>query len=271
METISAESMKAAYEKRQEEAAKGVWDGIDDAFRQVRDLVEGEAALIDAETYRQMRGIAATVRSRVSLVKASQPWAFFALRGMDSRTPQWLMVTASGQCTSDLPEICRRLRLYLAGAESLDRQPGHDKKLGEFADRLEAHMREMLPNRKLAALDLLDQLLPAYCDLPRHGETADLRQAAEALRDLLDGDTPDMAVDIETLAQAALDVFMPILAEKRRTRPKRNRTMVGLRDLRPDLLATPLAAQHIERIMSRVGCIDRLDRRCAAVILGLAD
>ena len=61
------------------EAEPQQWDGIDDAFQSVRAIVSGDEALVDEQTYEHYRRVTARVLSRVSLVRAKSPWAFFCL------------------------------------------------------------------------------------------------------------------------------------------------------------------------------------------------
>lgn len=64
------------------------WDGIDDAFSPVRDLVAGPNAVISAEIYERFRVVTEKVMSRVSLVSAATPWAFFCLRAGSLGAPR---------------------------------------------------------------------------------------------------------------------------------------------------------------------------------------
>jgi hypothetical protein len=75
---IRAADLAREYDER---GADADWDGVQDAFAPVRELVKGDTALVSEATYRHYRHVTAHVLSRVSLVKAEQPWAFFCVRG----------------------------------------------------------------------------------------------------------------------------------------------------------------------------------------------
>ena len=73
-----------------ESVERSDWDGIEDAFAPIRRLVSGEASLVDKKTYATYRDVGARVVSRVSLVRAEEPWTFFCLSGGSIGAPRWV-------------------------------------------------------------------------------------------------------------------------------------------------------------------------------------
>ncbi|MBC3475624.1 hypothetical protein [Pseudomonas taiwanensis] len=68
------------------------WDGIEDAFAPVRNLVSGPSALISPDLYEQYRNETSKVLSRVSVVGAAEPWVFLCLAGERARAPRWILI-----------------------------------------------------------------------------------------------------------------------------------------------------------------------------------
>ncbi|GAA4334388.1 SNF2-related protein [Flaviaesturariibacter amylovorans] len=69
------------------------WDGVNDAFSDVRRLVSGPNSLIDGGQYDELKNSQASVRCKVSFVGARSSWCFIALRGRKERVNRWLLST----------------------------------------------------------------------------------------------------------------------------------------------------------------------------------
>ncbi|PSM48492.1 helicase [Chroococcidiopsis sp. CCALA 051] len=71
-------------------AANEQWDGLQDAFTPVRNLVSGAQALISQAVYEEILGSKARVVSSVSVVEAKYAWSFFCLAGGKWGAPRWV-------------------------------------------------------------------------------------------------------------------------------------------------------------------------------------
>lgn len=92
------------------ETKAGEWDGIEDAFSPVRGLISGNQPLIPIAIYHDYEGIKARVMSRVSLVSAKKPWAFFCTTDA-SGVPKWILLKDRwADPETDLKGICDALR-----------------------------------------------------------------------------------------------------------------------------------------------------------------
>ncbi len=126
---VVAEEMIASLDEAEKSAP---WDGIQDAFAPVRELVEGERTLVPKAIYQHYREVKEKVLSRVGLVRAAAPWAFFCIAGTSIGAPKWIFLSGlPGAPLTDLIQISEHLRERLgAGVESLKMTPS----AGDFAD-----------------------------------------------------------------------------------------------------------------------------------------
>src|SRR5690606_35958017 len=100
------------------------WSGLEDAFAQVRSLVEGAAPLVPPHVYETMRCTEQRVQSSVSVVDAPQEWIFLAIEGGPEGAPRWIYFEeTSRRPVTDLDLVSRKLRGHLeagAGDRPLD-------------------------------------------------------------------------------------------------------------------------------------------------------
>lgn len=263
-ETIGADELIATYERRLSEAA--TWDGLHDAFQPVRDLVHGPQALVPEATYDAMRGARATVMSEVSLVRATKPWAFFAVRGSETRAPRWVLVEADGEPTTELAAVCAELRQRLDGAEQLTWSDGAAAWVERLLLRLRSAERDGLPNRRRHALDLMAKTLAAY--ERDAAEPERLAVVRELQRALADPKPHEPGVDLYELAQAWLDVVRPVflrVQDRRRRHPLRLKS----RALVDELKRSPLSTDDLRAVANRIEGVDPLERRVAACVVGV--
>lgn len=253
------------YEERQKEIEDRGF--LQDAFLPVRNLRD---ALIPEDVYEAYKNVRATVQSRVSFVGASEPWAFFALRGTETRAPQWLLINSSDGEERDLRKICDLLMQHLSESEQL---PWNAAGLERMLNRLVLAEHRLLPQRRRRALKLLSEALSDW----RKDMTLADSPAAETLRMwLLPFNTQSVSadshrsesVDYYQLAGLFLDVmerYYEKAQERRRRRP------VRLRDLRPYLRAEPLPADVLTGFVAGTQLLPPIERRIAACIVGVPE
>ena len=263
-ETIGAPDLIATYERRQSETA--TWDGLHDAFQPVRNLVRGPSALLAESTYDAIKSSQATVLSEVSLVQASRPWAFFAIRGTETRAPRWVLVEQHGEPITELEGICAELRQRLDGAEQLPWSDGAAAWVERLLLRLRAAERSSLPNRRRHALDLMAKLLAVY---RRETQEAERLAAIEELQAALAPPSPHQAgVDLYELAQAWLDLVRPVFLAVQ-DRQRRHPLRLKSRTLFEELRRAPIPTADLQRMADRIEAVDPLERRVAACIVGV--
>ncbi len=264
-EPLSAQQLIEEYEK----AAAKPWDGINDAFAPVRALVEGEEALVPPEVYERYRRVSERVLSRVSLVRARSPWAFFCLAAGDSGAPRWILFpNYNGEAQTELEAVAEGLRQRLqADTEDLSMDAAAAKTLEVFVQRLSRVERKLLSRKKQRALEelefVLERLLAQAPQLPP-GTDAHLLK----IRSMLRAPSSQRQPDWDAVASRWLDVIRPVWFEKLSDK-KRHKPLL-LKDIRRDLLADPLRlAAQLEQHFRRFPLQTSPEQRIAACIIGI--
>jgi superfamily II DNA or RNA helicase len=264
---VTAEWMIEQYERRKKASVN--WDGIQDAFEPIRRLVYGEDALVDPAVYEEMKDVEASVTSRVSLVGADEPWSFFALRGSKKRAPRWVYLEEGSPVVTDVPEICKRLRHRLAGAENLraDASDAHVRRLQEkFIDRVHRAERAMLPNKRRHALDQMGEVLNFYENWAEEA-TGRAKVCRRLLEHLEASGKGGWRVDLYKMARAWMECIEPRLRKKKED--QRRRQPVRLKDLTEDLKHNELSTEQLCQVADHTELIRPFDQRVAAWILGV--
>lgn len=250
------------------------WDGIKDAFSPVRELVQGSKSIISSEIYTSYRDASAQLLSRVSLVRARKPWAFFCVKGVQGGPPKWvLMIDGVEKPCLSLDEICLRLRALLdGGVEDLPMTHLANESLSKFLVRLRSLEVELLPRRKQRALLQMQTVIGHYRDqaLKQKNPQAALRwnELLGSIKIQAEEELNEQTMNVEILAEQWLNLIRPqwhVLLGRR----KKRRAPLTLKDLNKDLMAAPFDLEVIERIFSDVPSIQPIDRRIAACIVGV--
>ncbi|MEX2499829.1 MAG: SNF2-related protein [Wenzhouxiangellaceae bacterium] len=225
---------------REYQTSAGEWDGIDDAFSPVRRLIEGDRALVEPRYAAAYRDIGGQVLSRVSLVAAERPWAFFCTRD-SSGIPKWIMLENLDAETpappdTDLETICRKLRRRLADTgdcQGITR--GGEKALRRAIDRLSAAERKLVSRRKRRALEEMEIVLQRYLQSASdRGDQAQVDGLWQLL-EMLDADARDLQPDWDEIASRWLDLIRPVWYERLRA-GGRNKPLL-LKDIRAAVIA----------------------------------
>jgi hypothetical protein len=257
---------------REFESTTESWDGIDDAFSPVRALVSGESALIPEQTYSDYIGVKARVTSRVSLVSASRPWAFFCTTDT-SKVPRWIFLKdLTSDPETDLRAISELLRERLGpGVEDLHQiSPAAERVLRDHLDRLAMVERQLLSRRKRRALGEMEIVVEAYRDSAsdRHDQTEVdiLTTLIQVLRSPTEGVQPDW----EELAARWLDLIRPVWYEK--LQESKRRKPLLLKDIRKDVIAAEkiLLPKVISEFTKTFPAQQPADERIVACIIGVA-
>ncbi len=268
-EVISTEAMI----KEAEDVDAEPWDGIQDAFSSVRDLVDGPTRIVPADTYREYREVTERVLARVSCVRSENRWALLCFAGSALGAPRWVLFREQGdRVTAELDSICHELRDRL-GLERNNLEPTERamKWLERAVDRVHTGERDLLPRRKQRALEEMALVLGHYktkCEIRgEHDDVDKLRTILSAMQD----DDPELWIDWDLVAERWLDLIRPVWYERLTGRRKQTRPLL-LRDVRAALKDTrPLELTQVFAAFLPLPTLQPLDERLAACILGIPE
>ena len=253
------------------QAEIGAWDGIQDAFEPVRQLVQGPVALVSPDLYERYRHISARVLSRVSVVRSKAPWAFFCLTGGSFGAPRWILLTSlKGKPITELGAVCGALREHLT--EETDNLSFDERSalvLTEFLNRLDEAERSLLPRRKQRALEEMRIIVEK---LAEDAGAASKQQDVDHLvniMEMFDRKLPSYQPDWDEVAGRWLDVIRPVWFEMLTGR-KRSRPLL-LKDIRNELLARgPWLTDQILHRFREFPVLPGPEERVKACIVGVS-
>ena len=246
------------------------WDGIDDAFGPVRTLVSGKNTLVPANVYEHYRKVQQRVLSRVSLVRARSPWAFFCLSAGSFGAPRWIFVPGlNGEPITDLSSVAAALRAHLTTeTESLKLDESSAHTLNRLVQRLSVVERKLLSRKKQRALEELELIVGKLLEYASKKQRQTQLDHLHELRKMLRNPPPDKQPDWDAVAAKWLDVIRPTWFEKlstARTKP------LLLKDIRKDLLADPdKLITSVEQHFARFPILQNPEERIKACIIGVA-
>jgi len=257
-------------EELEREGQEHGWDGLEDAFTPVRNLVEGQAAMVPPATYAHYRTVTARVLSRVSLVRTHAEWAFFCLRGSAQGAPKWIAFPAPTQApVTELGEVCGLLRERLGpDAVSGDADARAMGVLAHFLGRLQDAEKLLLPRRKQRALVEMGYVLGQYRLDASRRKDPDAFDFLDRLLTMIEKPEPDQLPDWDDVAERWLDLIRPVWFELL-SRRGRHRPLL-LEDLRTSLLGPGrLGLEAIQAAFDALRAGTPLDERVAACVIGV--
>lgn len=266
---VTARAMIAEAENADAEP----WDGIQDAFAPVRDLVDGPARIVPAETYRHYRDVTERVLARVSCVRSDDRWALLCFSGTAMGAPRWVLCREDQEeVAADLEEICRELRARLGpSVKNLEANEAAIEWLETAVERVHRSERSLLPRRKQRALVELEKVLGHY---KLECEKSGAHEDAEQLRSILSAlsaEKPDFWVNWDLVAERWLDLIRPVWYEALSGKRKQSRPLL-LRDVRELLMhRKPVPLDEVVRAFLPLPVLPPLDERLAACILGVKE
>lgn len=248
------------------------WEAMGDAFAPVRGLIEGDDALIPADTYEDIRASRVQVVSSVSVVDARTPWTFLAVAGTEWGAPRWVYLDKTTETPIvDLQSVTERLRANLSEATTnleLDEPAG--RQLNDAVEQLQRSEHLLLPRKKQRALEQMRRVLRRYRKDARNDGDAERIFFVDDLLRLLEGTVDDQGVDLRALADCWLSVIAPYwrqrLAQPRRTRPLRirelDKTLMSKEQSIPtEMLRTAFESTNLT--------VKPVERRIVAAIVGV--
>jgi hypothetical protein len=263
---VSADQIIQEFAEQQD---REPWDGLRDVFGPVRDLVSGPDALVPDAVYEHYRNVTTRVLSRVSIVKADEPWALVCFTGSRLGAPRWIFVRDdSSKVITNLTDVTAELRKRL-GPDTVD---GKLSDAGmSWLHRVLTIAQEqeisLLPRRKQKALEEMQIVLKSYRVGPFN--SMELETRLENLLQVLQQEIAHECFDWDAIAEGWLDLIRPVWYERLVKGRKRNRPLL-LKDIRADLLGPKrLPLKQILDQFESIPTLPPLDERVAACILGL--
>lgn len=263
------EMIKAINENKDQEY---LWAGVKDAFTSVHDLYEGEDTLIDLKTYEAWKDVDASVKVKLSIGHSERPWIFLAVKGTKAISPRWYFVNAEKKISVELGEVCQQLRQYIDGTKHWEMKWSESvqNELDHYIKLLLDNEINILPSKRKRAIEVAKFILEkqfklAEKDLPRRKL---IRQVLEMFEPRIVNE--EYNIDYYHFSQQWLDIFTPILAEKKRAQKKKDKKVLSLLDLRKDK-SVALTNELLQKILNDAPLIVNMWSRVASCIIGLPD
>ncbi len=263
------EMIKAIKENKDQEY---LWAGVQDAFTSVHELYEGKNTLIDLKTYETWKDVDASVKVKLSIGRSEKPWIFLAVKGTKAISPRWYFVDDNQKISIELGEVCQQLRSHINGTKHWEMKWSDDvqPELDRYIKLLLRNEINILPSKRKRAIEVAKVILER-----------ELKQAAKniprrkLIRDILEMFDPKIVntednIDYYHFSQQWLDIFTPILAEKKRKQGKRDRKVLSLLDLKNDK-SIELSDEMLAKILNHAPLIVNMWSRVASCIIGLPE
>ncbi len=264
---VSTKQMINEYEKT---AGRNNWDGISDAFENVRQLVEGEQSIVANDIYETYRHVKVRVLSRVSLVSAEKPWAFFCITAGMLESPRWVFLPGfNAQAITELDGVVETLRESLtADVENLPMSEKAGTVLKTFIGLIAKMERSLLSRKKQRALEEMQRVIEKYIKISANESKQDEVDHYDRILEMLKMPDTERQPDWDEVAARWLDIIRPVWYEvlnQPRTKP------LLLKDIRQKLFVSKALIQPklFEQFMS-FPVQKQTDKRVLACIIGVA-
>ena len=302
-ESLSTDEVIAEFEEHRQ--AERSWEGFEDAFTSMRNLVFGPEPLIVRTLYEEAVQHGDSDGAWISVVRADEPFVFAAVRGAESSAPWWILrMEDSGEILQDIHKITEKLRKLLPEAESAEFDQDAETLMHRHMAWLDQHEQQTLPHKKRHAVEQMRYLLPKWKKMEDHGSKEwhryvhrlhDLvfrqedrratRDSAQTVTDISGQRTtgvwgrtvaagsyqPAPGVDWYELTNRWLDVAQPELIRWIETeRKNRKYRDIRLKNINRHLLKHPLDEAALAHILDGLPLIEPVDRRVASMIIGVA-
>ena len=244
------------------------WEGVRDSTQDLYNLIEGERALIDHQTYNIYKDVDATVKTAISFIETDNEWSFFAFRGSTNKSPKWLLIDKKNKAHTDFSDISEMLRLYLDNGNIIQRKWNDvdaSITIKEIIFKLRRQEKALLPWKKRRALQQGEKVLKHYTsNVFKSGKD---RHNAERLLALFNPETEDdNYVDLDQFANLWLDILIPELDQLKSERLRR-RKIFTLRDLSHKNVK--LNSEHLVWLLENCQYANTLDEMISSCIVGI--
>lgn len=244
------------------------WDGLRDALDPVRHLVHGHQQLLTNREYEEYRLSSDRVIARVSPVRSTTPWAFFAVAGSRHGAPRWLLLEADTSPLVDLHDVTKRLRqLLLPDPPSTALDTTAEAWLTRFVRQGQQAEDQLLPRRDQRSLSQLLTCCDSWAETAERTGGYDTAERWRAVARLVEETGPgEPSVDRHQVASAWWQLTRPY---REALRQQTRRRYTTLSDIDRTLRANPLSVEEVERVLSELLLLEPFDRRVSACILGV--
>jgi len=231
---LSVQNYMKAYEELSKQEEDFEWEGVRDSTEYIYGLIDGEKSIIDVATYKQLKDVDASVKSKISFIETTAKWSFFAFRGDSSKSAKWLLIDKAGKAHTDFVEISLKLQEYLGNPKTIVQKRWNDvdtsgeiKKLTRMLQRRE---KDLLSWKKRRALEIGQKLLKHfYNDSTK--KKKDKKAIIGRLLSLYEpNEDGDDILDLDHFADLWLKILLPALDKKRQYFGYRRR-LITLHDL----------------------------------------
>lgn len=263
---LSTHNIIAAYNEYSNEEYG--WEGVRDSTQDLYNLIEGENALIDHQTYDLYKDVDATVKTAISFIESDKKWSFFAFRGSTSKSPKWLLIDEKNKGYTDFSDISEKLRSYLS-KENIVQRSWKDVdasiSIKEIINKLRKQEKALLPWKKRRALQKGEKILIYYATNVFKSDIDKLN--SQRLLDLFNPESEDdNYVDLDQFASLWLDILIPEL-DNLKAEKLRRRKIYTLRDLSHKNVM--LNSNHLVWLLENCQYSNTLDEMISACIIGL--
>jgi hypothetical protein len=265
-------SAKEAIKLYQTEATKEEnWEGIQDAFKAVTDLYRKKDGLITEKEYLYLKGVQASVKCKLSIVRTMQPWIFIATKGSKHYSPKWYFIDCYDVIHTDLTNICYQLTDNLSNIQKKEDTwvSETEARLEKYLEILQINERQSLPNKKNRALEVAEYILK---DIIKKETNTSIAKVASSLLTYFKPfkNTEEFSTDFLLFSQQWLNIFQPYLSEKRRN-SRNKKKVISLNDLKKDYKGLNISIETLEKILSNIPMKEHTWRSVAACIIGIPD
>lgn len=242
------------------------WDGINDAFEAVRNLVYGDKPLIPIETYDYYKNIESTVNCKVSILESPSDFGFFSFKGTASKAPNWIFIDHEKNVSIDLSDISRLLAGVLPNTNAASWNNDAKTLMKDYLKIIEHQEISLLPNKKRRALKLLQDLLLYYQKKkPNNPErTQIIKKLNEQLRPNI---LNDQIIDYNLWLDQFIIMIQPDL-NALRDRSRYNNPK-DIRDLLAYYKKNPLTTDQLLQLLMEIPYTSKPSERVAACIIGV--
>ncbi|MBW4688315.1 MAG: hypothetical protein KME40_25305 [Komarekiella atlantica HA4396-MV6] len=248
-----------------------IWEGIQDAFKPVHNLYEGENSLIQRKDYLYFKDVNASVKVKISILKSKENWLFIATRGGKSSPPRWYFIDSKDCIYSELPEICREIRSRLNTSTNPEKWTDTTTQvLSKYLQLLKINEIKLLPNKRKRALEVVQFIIERQLQITKNASNKSLYEEVLELFKPTSIDS-EYSINYYLFSQQWLDILNPYLFEKRQD-IKYKRQIVSLNDLKEDkefhkILLNP---EKLEQIINNLPYTQPIWQNVAACIIGIS-
>lgn len=240
------------------------WEGIQDSFKPVIELKEGDNALISEDIYDNIKDVQSSIKTRVSFIQTPYSWVFFAIRGSKHESPRWYLIDHNNGIHTDFSDIAYQLRIYLKGETK--KLAWNQAELDEFINKMREREIQLLPHKRRRTLEVAKIIL--IQKLKSEKDSLYGAKIKEVLS-LFNHGSREVIVDYYRFAEIWLKILKPYLDAKR-AGTKNKRKVYNLRNLIREHRNISFSMKDLDDVLENCPYTETIDNRVAACIIGVS-